>query len=115
MTHMRVTGSSSPFGSYARTRVLLALQILAESYPRELARILDLSLSSVQRALQSFEKDGLVVARSVGRTRVYRLSPRTFARSELELYLERLLDSDPRLRAKIATLRRRPRRTGKPL
>src|SRR5687768_17160440 len=112
---MKVSGSSSPFGSYARTRVLLALQMLGESYARELARIVGLSLSSVQRALQSFERDGLVAGRFVGRTRLFRLNPRAFARPELERYLERLLDSESELRARAASLRRRPRRTGKPL
>ncbi len=112
---MKVTDTSSPFGSNARTRVLLALQLLRESYARELARLLDLNLSGVQKALQSFERDGLVAARAAGRTRLYRLNPRAFARRELERYLERLLDSETELRARAACLRRRPRRTGKPL
>lgn len=112
---MTVRLSSSPFGSFTRTRVLLALQLLVESYPRELARILELHFSSVQKALKSLEKDGLVAGRLVGRTRVYRLSPRTFARRELSRYLERLLEPESGLRARAATLRRRPRRTGKPL
>lgn len=111
---MRVTGRSSPFGSQARTRVLLALQALGESYPRELARVLGLGLASVQGALQSFERDGLAVARTAGRTRLYRLSPRAPGRPELERYLERLLDSEPELRGRAAEVRRRPRRTGKP-
>jgi DNA-binding transcriptional ArsR family regulator len=111
---MKVTNASSPFGSYARTRVLLALQLLTESYARELARFLDLSLSSVQKALRSLERDGLVAGRAAGRTRLYRLSPRAFARRELERYLERLLEPEVGLRARAAGLRRRPRRTGKP-
>ena len=112
---MGINLSSSPFGSFARTRVLLALQLLVDSYPRELARFLDLNLSGVQKALRSLEKDGLVAGRSVGRTRVYRLSPRTYARRELERYLERLLEPEDGLRARAARLRRRPRRAGKPL
>lgn len=112
---MRVIGSSSPFGTPARSGVLLGLRLLHESYARELARLLDRNLSSVQRALQSLERDGLVAARSVGRTRLYRVNPRAFARRELEAYLERLLEPEADLRARAATLRRRPRRTGKPL
>ena len=111
---MKVTGNSSPFGSYARTRVLLALQLLGESYARELARMLELSLSGVQKALQSFERDGLIAGRAAGRTRLYRLNPRAFAHRELERYLDRLLESETELRSRAAALRRRPRRTGKP-
>ncbi|HYM81332.1 MAG TPA: winged helix-turn-helix domain-containing protein [Candidatus Limnocylindria bacterium] len=112
---MKVITTSSPFGSYARTRVLLALHLLAETYARELARLLGLSLSGVQKALQSLERDGLIANRAVGRTRLYRLSPRAPARQELERYLARLLELEDELRAQVAGLRRRPRSTGKPL
>ncbi len=112
---MKVTASSSPFGSRARTRVLLVLRLLEESYAREIAPLVELSLSSVQKGLQSLERDGLVAGRSAGRTRLYRLNPRAHARRELERYLDRLLEVEADLRARSARLRRRPRRAGKPL
>jgi DNA-binding transcriptional ArsR family regulator len=112
---MKVTEPSSPFGSRARTLTLLALQLLSESYARELARLLELHLSGVQKALKSLERDGLVAGRSVGRTRIYRLDPRAFARRDLERYLQRLTETEGTLRARAAQLRRRPRRSGKPL
>ena len=112
---MVVMNSTSPFGSRARTQVLLALRLMRESYARELARLLGLSLSGVQKALGSLERDGLTAARVAGRTRLYRIAPGAFARRELERYLDRLLESQTALRARAATLRRRPRRTGKPL
>src|SRR5688572_3896466 len=112
---MKVTDASSPFGSRARTRTLVALQLLTETYARELARLLGMSLSSFQQALKSLERDGMVAGRAVGRTRVYRLNPRAFARQELERYLERLSEPEVALREGAASLRRRPRRSGKPL
>ncbi|NOT32676.1 MAG: winged helix-turn-helix transcriptional regulator [Candidatus Eisenbacteria bacterium] len=111
---MMVTATSSPFGSSTRTRALLAMRLLVETYARELARFLDLNLSGVQKALRSLEADGLVAARAVGRTRVYRLGPRAGARKDLERYLDGLLVTETKLRAKAATLRRRPRKAGKP-
>ena len=45
---MKVMASASPFGSRARTRVLLALRLLTESYAREIVPLVQLSLSSVQ-------------------------------------------------------------------
>lgn len=110
---MRVESTGSPFGSRSRTKCLLALRAMGESYPREIARILGLRLAGIQKALRSLETDGLVAARTVGRLRLYRVNPRAYARPELEAYLDRLLDSEPALRAEIASLRRRPRRTGK--
>jgi hypothetical protein len=105
---------SSPFGGQTRTRVLLALRLLEESYPRELARLLDRPLSGIQSALVGLERDGLVSVRSAGRTRLVRLNPRYFAREELQRYLLKLAEADRELQTRSAALRRRPRRPGKP-
>ena len=106
---------SSPFGSLTRTRILLALALLPESHPRELARILGGALSGVQLAVRSLEKDGLIAGRSVGRTRVFRLDPRYFAARDLLSYLRTLAAAEPQIRERVAALRQRPRVTGKPL
>lgn len=110
-----VIKNTSPFGSRSRTRVLIALRLLGESYARELARVLEAQLYSVQQALKSLEKDGLVAGRALGRTRVYRLSPAHFARRELEAYLLKLSEPETELRERVGSLRRRPRRAGKKL
>ena len=111
---MAVKTASSPFGSLTRTRVLVALSLLGDSYPRELARLLEAPLSTVQKALRSLELDGLVAGRSVGRTRLFRLDPRSFARNSLLQFLQRLAEPDRSLRRRVGELRRRPRLTGKP-
>src|SRR6266568_2708548 len=100
---------SSPFGSQTRTRVLLALRLLEESYPRELARLLDAPLSVVQKAIRSLERDALLTGRAIGRTRAFRLNPTYFARRELQSFLLRLLEPETCLKRRVATLRRRPR------
>jgi transposase len=110
-----LVASSSPFGSRTRSRLLVALYLLGESHPRELARLLGAHLNSVQTALRGLERDGLVAARSAGRTRLARLDPRYFASLELGRYLARLSEGDRALVSSVATLRRRPRRSGKPL
>lgn len=104
---------SSPFGGKTRTLVLVALGLLQESFPRELARLLGVSLNGIQQALRSLENDGLVVGRTLGRTRLFGLNPRYFARAELVAYLERLAEPETGLKVRISSLRRRPRRTGK--
>ena len=110
-----VVDTSSPFGGRTRTRVLLVLRLLGDSYPRELARLLATPLSGVQKALRSLELDGLVAGRSVGRTRQYQLNPRYFAADALFAYLSRLSEPEDPLKDRAAQLRRRPRRTAKPL
>jgi predicted transcriptional regulator len=109
-----MVSNSSPFGGQTRTRILLALRLLDESYPRELARLLGVSLNGVQSAVRGLERDGLVASRSAGRTRLVRLNPRYFARDELQRYLLKLAEPDRDLQARIGVLRRRPRLTGKP-
>jgi len=112
---MQVVSRSSPFGGPTRTRVLLAIRLLGDSYARELARLLEVPLSGAQRALRSLERDGLIAGRAMGRTRLYRLDPRYFAHRELDRYLERLVEPERDLERRAAALRRRPRRAGKPL
>lgn len=107
--------SSSPFGGGTRTRVLVALGLLETSYARELSRLLDAPISGVLKAIAGLERDGLVSGRLIGRTRLVQLNPSYFARDALRLYLERLAEADGELRKRAQQLRRRPRRTGKPL
>ena len=99
--------ASSPFGSVARTRVLLALSLTAETYPRELSRILDTPLFSIQKALASLESDGLVTSHMLGRTRLYSLNPRYLASRELREYLERLAGREFDLRRRVGALARK--------
>ena len=106
---------SSPFGSVTRTRVLLALHLTGGSHARELARMLEAPLAGVQNALRTLERDGLVAGRSVGRTRLFEVNPRYFAIRDLRPYLDRLAGSENELRSAAELIRRRPRRTGKPV
>jgi len=106
---------SSPFGGQTRTRVLLALRLLDESYPRELARVLEVPINGAQAAIRGLARDGLVTVRAAGRTQLVRLNPRYFARVELQRYLLKLTEPDGELQSRVAALRRRPRRPGKAL
>jgi DNA-binding IclR family transcriptional regulator len=112
---MAVNSVSSPFGAKSRSRVLLALRLLGDSYPRELARLLETPLSAVQKALRGLELVGLVAGWVMGRTRLYQLNPRYFAADTLFAYLSRLSEPEQHLKDRAAELRRRPRRPGKPL
>jgi hypothetical protein len=51
----------------------------------------------------------------MGRTRVFRINPAYFAAEDLQRYLLRLTEPEEELRERVASLRRRPRRTGKKL
>lgn len=108
-------GNSELFGGLNRTRVLLAIRLLGETWASELAAMLGLRLYSVQTILASLERDAVIVSRTLGRTRQVALNPRYFASAELGALLWKLGQNDRALQAALATRRRRPRRTGKSL
>lgn len=87
------------------------LGLLEETYPTELARLLDASLYSVQTILADLESQGVVASRKRGRTRMVSLEPRFFAARELRALLSRLAEAEPDLEAAAATRRSRPRQS----
>ncbi|HEY5257902.1 MAG TPA: hypothetical protein VIJ12_05920 [Candidatus Baltobacteraceae bacterium] len=107
--------SSRLFGSVRRTEVLMGIALLEETYARELARVLEAPLLSVQRIVDALDREGIVATRLIGRQRRVTLNPRYFARKELEPVLRRLAQGDQRLLDAVGSMRRRPRRKGKPL
>jgi predicted transcriptional regulator len=106
---------SSPFGSQTRTRVLVALRLLEQSYSRELSRFLRIPLSVVQKGIRSLERDNLITGRFFGKTRIIQLNPSYFAAAEVRALLNKLVESHTDLRSRASRVRRRPRRTGKRL
>ncbi|GMU60590.1 MAG: hypothetical protein AMXMBFR34_23530 [Myxococcaceae bacterium] len=102
------------FGSSTRTSALLAIRLLEESYPSELAALLGVRPFTVQSILKSLEREAIIVSRLVGRTRTVALNPRHVAHAELSALLWKLGQLDLDLQARLATRRRRPRRAGKP-
>ena len=107
------TGSQL-FGTRTRTAILVALRLLEETYAAELAAMLELRPYSVQNTLASLEREAAIVSRSLGRTRRVSLNPRYVAAAELSALLWKLGERDIDLQKKLATKRRRPRRSGKP-
>jgi len=102
------------FGNRNRTAILLAIRLLEETYASELAAMLQLRVYTVQAALASFEREGVIAGRLLGRTRRVSLDPRYVAAKELSALLWKLGQQDVPLQAALASRRRRPRRSGKP-
>jgi DNA-binding IclR family transcriptional regulator len=105
---------SKLFGSPARTAVLIAIRLLGDTYPTELARLLGLRLFSVQGILAGLEAEGVIASRDFGRSRRVTLDPRFVAHKELAVLLAKLGRHSPELQTRLAGSRRRPRRPGKP-
>lgn len=103
------------FGTRTRTNVLLAIHLLGETHAAELANLLEISLSHAQKTVYSLEKAGIVVVTSFGKTRRIQINPRYPFKADLMALLSKMAESEKWLIERASTLRRRPRRTGKPL
>lgn len=102
------------FGGRNRTAVLVALRLLEESYPSELATLLGVRLYTVQQILRTLENEAVIVSRTFGRTRRVSLNPRYLGYRPLSELLWSIGSHDVVLQRALAKKRRRPRRPGKP-
>ena len=103
------------FGSEKKGTILLYLYTNGESYPREIARRLDLYLNTVQNQLLNMENDGILYSKLKGKVRLFGLNPRYPFKEDLESILEKALQFIPAdEKERLYRPRLRPRRTGKP-
>lgn len=103
-------------GSISAERVLLFLAARDEGYGAEIAKLFSTDLSPIQKQLERMERDGLLISRKVGRTRLYSFNPRNPFVPELQAMLEKALSYCPdELRESLLLERRRPRKKSKPL
>jgi hypothetical protein len=103
-------------GSKNAERVLLYIFARDEGYAREVASFYGTDLKPIQMQLDKFEKSGVLVSRSIGRTRPYVFNPRYPFLKELKALLEKALSFYPAKEQEELTInRRRPRARGKDL
>ena len=85
----------SVFGSVAAQCVLLYLQNYSEGYARGIAGTFGMSASQVFKQLRKFEAGGVLISRSIGKTRVYSWNGRNPLIEDLRSLLQSLLESLP--------------------
>jgi predicted transcriptional regulator len=103
-------------GSTNSERVLMFILTREQGYAREIARFFGADPDSIQKQLAKFERGGVLVSKSEGRTRLYRFNPRYSFLSQLrELLSKALLFYTQEEQERLAVTRQRPRRNGKPL
>ena len=87
------------------------LALLEETYPTELARVLDAPLFSVQGILGALGDQGVVASRRQGRMRIVSLDPRYYAFTELRALLRRMAAAEPGHQSAAERRRTRPIQT----
>jgi len=107
---------TSLLGTENSERVLIFLLTRTEGYAREIAQFFGSNLYTIQRQLDKLEAGGVLVSRTVGRTRLFQFNPRYPFLNELKQLLEKALSFYPEdLRENLVMNRRRPRKHDKPL
>jgi len=103
-------------GSKNAERVLMYILTREQGYAREIARFFGADADSVQKQLARLERGGILVSQSEGRTKLYRFNPRYSFLKELKALLSKALSFYPEdEQERLTIVRRRPRRSGKPL
>lgn len=106
------------FGNETIEKVLFYILQNKSCYALQLKKQFQSPLSPLQQALLRLEKGGILASTLVGKTRVFQFNPRYLFLDELRLFLEKAYETLPeQMKQKYfeAPLRKRPRRTGKPL
>jgi len=102
------------FGSRSAAQVLLFLEAYGSGHALRIARTYSVSVSPIQRQLRRLEREGVLVSRMVGRTRLFEFNTRSPSVRNLRDFLEAELElvPDEEVRAYYRQ-RQRPRRTRK--
>ena len=108
----------SLFGSKTIEKILFYLLVNDRCYGSQLHKVFNESLSPFQKGLDRLEAGGIIVSFLEGKTRIYQFNPRYPFLSELKKFLEKayeFLPSEFKDRFYQPSIRKRPRRKGKPL
>ena len=106
----------SLFGSLSRERILTFIAAREQGYAREITEFWKCPDRPIKRELNRLESDGVLIAKSYGRTICYNLNPRFFLRKELTALLLKVINAyPPEWKEKLLFNRRRHRAKGKPI
>lgn len=104
------------FGGKAAEAVLLSLFHQGEAYGRAVSRDFGVSLDSVQRQLDRFERSGALVCKKQGRTLVYSWNPKSRVAARLSDLVGVVYDGlGPEVKELVFQARRQPRAKDKPV
>ncbi len=96
--------------------ILLFISSRGAGYAQEIADFFNANYRSVQRQLERLEAGGVLVSRSVGKTRLFTFNPRYPFKDPMVNLLSEVKRFYPKnLISALDLNRRRPRRAGKPL
>ncbi|MBI2604545.1 MAG: ArsR family transcriptional regulator [Deltaproteobacteria bacterium] len=84
------------FGNETAEFVLLYMVNYGAGYAKRIANVMGKPVSQIQRQLIKLEREGVLVSRSFGKTRVFQWNPRFMMLKELKALLDKELRCLPR-------------------
>jgi hypothetical protein len=104
------------FGNKTAEKVLLHVFHYGEIYPSAIAQDYDLALDPIKRQLERFESAGVLVAKQLGRSRVFSFNLKSPYTKPIKDLIQITYQAIPlREREELFAQRRRPRRKDKPV
>lgn len=106
------------FGGQIIEKVLFYMIVNEKCYASELRRCFSIPIFGIQRALIRLENQGILVSVLEGKNRVYYWNPRCPFLEEFKAFIQRVysfLPEDIKKKYYETTVRKRPRKKGKPL
>ncbi len=104
------------FGNKTAERVLLHVFHYGEIHASGIAADYKAALNPIKGQLDRFERAGVLISKEMGRTRMYSFNPKSPLTVPVKSLIQIVYESLPLLdREKIFSVRRRPRRKGKPV
>jgi predicted ArsR family transcriptional regulator len=102
------------FGNRSAVQTLLFLEAYDSGYASRIAKTFGVSVMAIQRQLRRLEAEGVLVSRTVGKTRVFEFNTRNPTVRNLREFLKAELALLPETEVKeYFRQRQRPRRSGK--
>jgi len=96
--------------------ILYYFYAYTKGYGRDIARLFDYNLLSVQKIILRLELAGIICGMTYGKTRLYEFDRRYPFYKELQALIKAAFDAlPPEIEDKYFLRRNKPRRTGKPL
>lgn len=104
------------FGNTTAAKVMLYLFHYGEAYASGISKDMTIALSQVQKQLDRFESAGILVSKVMGKVRIYTFNPKIGVTKKLKDLIQVFYDAMPlEDKEKLFSVRRRPRRKGKPV
>jgi hypothetical protein len=104
------------FGNKTAEKVLLHVFHYGEIYPSAIAQDYGLALDPIKRQLERFESAGVLVAKQLGRSRIFSFNPKSPYTKPMKDLIQITYQAIPlREREQIFSQRRRPRNKNKPV